>query len=93
MAANCLTLARQPKRKLMNNSIEQLEAALSRAREAGYQVRFEYFGGTGGGICEFAGRKVLFVDLALSTLEQLERVQADFKKSDIALTKPANKVA
>lgn len=77
----------------MNSAVEQLEDALGRAREAGYQVRFEYFGGTGGGICEFAGRKVLFVDLALSTLEQLERVQADFQKSGISLNQTRNKVA
>jgi hypothetical protein len=77
----------------MSSVIEQLEVALEQARQAGYQVRFEYFGGTGGGICEFAGRKVLFVDLALSTTEQLERIQVDFEKFNVGVSQSGNQAA
>lgn len=77
----------------MSRVVEQLELALERARQAGYQVRFEYFGGTGGGICEFAGRKVMFVDLALSTVQQLERVQGDLEKNGISLDQTASQAA
>jgi len=53
---------------------EILEAALRLAEQAGYQVRHEWLGGSGGGGCQLKGRKLLFVDLALSPEEQLDRV-------------------
>ena len=59
--------------------VEQLDSTLEAAKQAGFDVRYEYFGGTGGGACEYAGRKVLFVDLALSAAEQLEHVQASLQ--------------
>ena len=55
-------------------TVEMLEQALEVARELGYRVRHEWLGGSGGGACEFGGRKWLFVDLALSAYEQLEQV-------------------
>lgn len=39
-----------------------------------YSVRHEWLGGSGGGACEFSGRKWIFVDLALSIDEQLEQL-------------------
>jgi hypothetical protein len=53
---------------------EILDAAIRLAEQVGYQVRHEWLGGSGGGGCEFKGRKILFVDLALGPVEQLERV-------------------
>jgi hypothetical protein len=53
---------------------EILDAALQLAEEAGYLIRHEWLGGSGGGGCELKGRKLLFVDLALSPAEQLDRV-------------------
>jgi hypothetical protein len=53
---------------------EILDAAIRLAQQAGYHVRQEWLGGTGGGGCEFKGRKILFLDLALGPEEQLERV-------------------
>ena len=53
---------------------EILEAALRLAERAGYQVRHEWLGGSGGGGCQVKGRKLLFVDLALGPQEQLDRV-------------------
>ena len=55
--------------------ITQLEQSIESARQLGYDVRFDWFGGTGGGICQVNGKKVLFIDLALSPVEQLERVR------------------
>ena len=54
---------------------EQLERLVRGAQDAGYIVRHEYFGGTGGGLCEVAGKKVLFLDLALSAADQLDRLK------------------
>ena len=55
--------------------ITQLEQSIESARQQGCDVRFDWFGGTGGGICQVNGKKVLFIDLALSPVEQLERVR------------------
>ena len=55
-------------------TVELLEQAIATAKEIGYGVRHEWLGGGGGGSCEFAGKKWLFVDLALNVDEQLEQV-------------------
>lgn len=55
-------------------TVELLERAIAAAQRLGYGVRHEYLAGTGGGCCEFGGRKWLFIDLTLSTEEQLEQV-------------------
>lgn len=54
------------------NCITQLDELLRQARNSGFEVRFEYLGGTGGGVCEFNGQRWLFVDLALAADESLE---------------------
>jgi hypothetical protein len=56
------------------HTVELLEQACEVAQRLGYQTRQEWLGGTGGGACEFAGRKWIFIDLALSVCEQLEQV-------------------
>ncbi len=56
------------------HTIELLDQALSVADQLGYRVRQEWLGGSGGGACEFAGQKCIFVDLALNAVEQLEQV-------------------
>ena len=56
------------------HTVELLEEACQIAQALGYRTREEYLGGTGGGACEFAGQKWLFVDVALNALEQLEQV-------------------
>jgi len=56
------------------HTVELLEAALDLAARAGYQVRQEWLGGSGGGGCRLKGRKLLFLDLALGPLDQLEAV-------------------
>jgi hypothetical protein len=57
------------------HTVELLDQALSVAQRMGYGVRQEWLGGAGGGVCEFAGRKWLFVDLSLNVIEQLEQVR------------------
>ena len=55
------------------HTVELLETALATAERLGYHVRHEWLGGAGGGVCRFSGRKWLFVDLALSTPDQLDQ--------------------
>ncbi len=55
-------------------TVELLEQCCETAEQLGYQIRHEWLGGSGGGACEFGGRKFIFVDLALNTEEQLAQV-------------------
>lgn len=66
------------------HSVEMLERMMEAAERAGYTVRLEWLGGAGGGACEFAGRKWIFVDLALSVVEQLDQVAAALKDDPAA---------
>ena len=61
-------------------TVEKLDRLLDAARAQGYEIRYEYLGGTGGGRCEFHGRKWLFIDLAWNAIESLEMVQAELHK-------------
>lgn len=56
------------------HTVDLLDAALAAAAQLGYGVRQEWLGGNGGGGCEIKGRKWIFLDLALSTAEQLDQV-------------------
>jgi hypothetical protein len=58
------------------HTVELLQGMMETAERAGYTVRLEWLGGAGGGACEFGGRKWIFVDLALSVVEQLDQVAA-----------------
>lgn len=57
------------------STIERIDQLIEIAQQLGYRIRHDYFGGTGGGKCEFGGQKWLFMDLALTTVEQLEQLQ------------------
>jgi hypothetical protein len=61
------------------HTVEMLERLKELAEQAGYTIRHEWLGGSGGGKCEFAGRKWIFVDLSLSVVEQLDQVAAALK--------------
>ena len=52
--------------------IEEFDQLIAEAQRVGYRVRYDYFGGTGGGICQFGGINWLFIDLALSVHERLD---------------------
>jgi hypothetical protein len=56
------------------HTVEVLERLKEVAENAGYTVRQEWLGGAGGGACQFAGRKWIFIDLSLTVIEQLDQV-------------------
>ncbi|MGD9645765.1 MAG: hypothetical protein AB7U73_08635 [Pirellulales bacterium] len=56
------------------HTVDLLEQALIAAERLGYELRNEWLGGSGGGCCQFNGRKWLFIDLALTPAEQLAQV-------------------
>lgn len=56
------------------HTVELYERAKELAETMGYQVREENLGGIGGGACEVAGRKCVFVDIALNAVEQLDQL-------------------
>ena len=56
------------------HTVEMLRRSIQLAESIGYGVRHEWLGGSGGGACEFGGKKWLFVDLALTVPEQLDQV-------------------
>lgn len=56
------------------HTVELYECAKQFADSLGYHIREENLGGIGGGACEVAGRKCLFVDIAMTAVEQLEQV-------------------
>ncbi len=58
------------------HTVELLALAVRVATEAGYQIREDWFGGTGGGACEFGGQKWIFLDLSLNPREQLAQIRA-----------------
>ncbi len=57
------------------STIERLDQMIETAERLGYRIRYDYFGGTGGGVCEIAGTKWMFMDLALNSVEQLEQLE------------------
>ena len=78
------------------HTVELLEQALAAAGRLGFSIRHEWLGGSGGGYCEFGGKKWLFVDLALNNLEQLDQVLGALRQnSDLAtleLSRPLRRV-
>ncbi len=55
-------------------TVELYATAKQLAESMGYQVREENLGGIGGGVCEVAGRKCVFVDIAMNSVEQFEQL-------------------
>ncbi len=53
------------------HTVELLEQALTLARELGFGIRQEWFGGDGGGICRIRDQAWIFLDLAESHRDQL----------------------
>ena len=44
------------------HTVEMLERLLALAGQMGYVIRQEWLGGSGGGECQFGGRRYIFVD-------------------------------
>lgn len=68
------------------HTVELLEHALRAARKAGYQLREEWLGGSGGGACILRGKKQLFLDLAQSPSEHLAHAIAALRDEPPAVT-------
>ncbi len=58
------------------HTLQLVEEALELATQLGYEVRQEWLGASGGGLCELRGRRCIFLDLALSPTEQAEQLAA-----------------
>jgi hypothetical protein len=65
------------------HTVEMLEHALRAARKAGYQLREEWLGGSGGGACVLRGKKQLFLDLAQSPAEHLAHAVAALRSEPL----------
>jgi hypothetical protein len=50
-----------------------LNELLDLAERIGIEVRQDYLGGEGGGICQLRGQKVLFLDMAATLADQLDQ--------------------
>ena len=66
------------------HSVQRMEAAIALAQQIGWNIRYEYLGEVGGGACQIAGKKWIFIDLALTPYEQFEQV-IETLKSDAAI--------
>ncbi|MBI1247320.1 hypothetical protein GC197_05675 [bacterium] len=66
------------------HTLDLLDQAIATAKELGYQIRREWLDGQGGGVCEIAGKRWIFIDLSLSSMEQLDQV-LEALKTDPAL--------
>lgn len=53
------------------NTVTELDKKLDQIRNLGYEVHFDWFGGTGGGACQLGNRLCLFLDLAMGAEEHL----------------------
>jgi hypothetical protein len=53
------------------HTAELLKEAVEAARKLGFDVRQDWLGGNGGGHCLVRGRKLILLDIAQSTEEQL----------------------
>ena len=58
-------------RRIAMNTVTELEQKLEQIRQLGYEVHFDWFGGTGGGACQLGNRQCLFLDLAMGADEHL----------------------
>lgn len=56
------------------HTVELLEQSLAAVKRLGYRVRSEHLDGGRGGVCEFGGRRWLFLDISKAPLEQLHEV-------------------
>ncbi|MEY4565863.1 MAG: hypothetical protein RLY14_833 [Planctomycetota bacterium] len=80
--------------RISMHTLDLLQIALDTARQQGYQIRREWLGGIAAGSCRIAGKKILFVDVSLSILEQLEQVASSLASDpEILLSETAEPLA
>lgn len=53
------------------NTLDLLENRIELLKSLGYEIHYDWFGGTGGGACQIGNRRCLFLDLALGPLDHL----------------------
>jgi hypothetical protein len=70
------------------HTVELFEELIQTAERLGYQIRQEYLGGIGGGNCELAGKKSIFIDLALNSAEQLDQLVEALQEDPAIYTLP-----
>ncbi|MEM7456125.1 MAG: hypothetical protein AAF456_17400 [Planctomycetota bacterium] len=75
------------------NTVEQFDELIARAMQAGYRIRYDYFGGTGGGVCQFGGARWLFVDLALNVVDRLDQLQSALREDSFFVEEVEQKAA
>lgn len=71
------------------SAVEEFESLIKKFEEAGYRIRYDYFGGTGGGICQIGAANWLFIDLALSVTERLDFVRSQMESESLFNTNVA----
>ncbi len=71
------------------NSLTLLEESFRIARRLGYLIRQEWIG-SGGGLCQWRGRRWIFVDLSQTVPEQLalvtEILSRDSRLQEVAMS-------
>lgn len=72
------------------HSVDLLEEAIRLAQNSGYEVRQEWLGERGGGVCRIGDKQVLFVDLSLTAQEQLDQIVDALGKSDPEIASSAS---
>ncbi len=70
------------------HTVELLEAAIALAEQVGYRVRQEWLDGSGGGDCEIRGQKLVFLDLAVGPLDQLELLLDVLRREPAVVSAP-----
>ena len=68
------------------HTVELVEQAVALAQRCGYLVRQDWLGGGQSGACELRGKKFIFLDLALTPIEQLEVIVAALEDADMPAT-------
>ena len=56
------------------HTVELLEHAVDLVGRLGYEIRHEWLDGVPGGAIELGGRKIVFLDLAIGPIDQLDQV-------------------
>jgi hypothetical protein len=70
------------------HTIDLLKKTLDLTGRLGYTIRQEWLAGSGSGGCELNGRKLFFLDLDLSPVEQLDQVLETLRREPEAQKLP-----